>query len=109
MTPKPTTSLLVLASRVFWMMLGPILLAALTFNIIRKGNGWFTPYDFAFLAVLGVLLLARWLEFRGGSPQTATGEPASPGDLRRYVLGAILLGLGLWVFANLLGNHWLAG
>lgn len=108
MTPtQPTTSLLVIVSRVFWMMLGPMVLAVLTFTIINIGTSWFTPADFAFLAVLGLLLLARWVEFRGGNPQTATGEPASPGDLSRFVLTILPLGLGVWVIANLVGNHWL--
>ena len=77
---QPTTSLLVLVCRIFWMMLGPLLLALLAFTIIMKGNGWFTPADFAFLAVLGVLFLARWLEFREGNPLTSSGEPATPGQ-----------------------------
>ena len=57
--------------------------------------------------VLGGLLVARWLEFRGGNPQTSTCEPATPADLRHYVLGTIVLGFGAWVVANLIGNHWL--
>ena len=35
------------------------------------------------------------------------GEPASPADLRRYVVTTTLVGLGLWVLVNLIGNHWL--
>jgi hypothetical protein len=106
MTPnQPTTSVLVCFSRVFWMILGPMMIAVLTFTIIRIGNGWFTFADFAFLAALGTLLLARWMEFRGGDPHTATGGPASRGHLRRYALTALPLGLGVWVFANVLGNH----
>ena len=104
----PTTSPLVILARVYWMMLGPLLLALLAFTIIDRGNGWFTPADLAFLVVLGGLLLARWLEFRGGNPQTSTGEPATPAHLRRYVCGAVLLGFAAWGVANLLGNHWLS-
>jgi hypothetical protein len=75
--------------------------------IINAGTGWLTGLDLAFLAVLGGMLLARWLEFRGGDPQTATGEPATLAHLRRYTLVALLLGLAVWVVANLVGNHWL--
>jgi hypothetical protein len=103
-----SNSLLVLISRIFWMAVGPVTLALLAFTIINKGGGWFTPTDFVFLAVLAVLLLARWIEFLGGDPHTSTGEPATPDDLRRYVLYAIILGLGAWIVANLIGNHLLA-
>jgi hypothetical protein len=89
------------------MMLGPLILAILAFIIVRNGNGWFTLADFTFLAALSALLLGRWVEFRGGNPQTSTGEPATLAHLRRYALGVILLGLGGWIAANLLGNHWL--
>ncbi len=109
MTPtQPTGSLFVLFSRIFWMMLGPMALGLLMLTIINIGTGWFTPADFGFLAVLGALLLARWIEFQGGDPRTAMGEPASQRRyLYKYVLGTGAFGLGIWVFANLLGNHWL--
>lgn len=104
-TPISGSSVL---ARVCWMMIGPMVLALLAFHIVSAGSGWFTPADFAFLAVLGGTVLARWVEHRGGHAQTATGEPATADHLRRYVLGAMLLGLGAWSLANLLGNHWLA-
>lgn len=103
-----TTSFFQAVVRVFWMMIGPLALLLLTFNIVKIGNGWLTAADFAFLAVLGGVILARWLEFRGGNPQTATGEPAAPAHLRRFVMAAIPVGLGVWIIANLIGNHWLA-
>ena len=106
--PQPTGSMFVLFSRVFWMMLGPMTLGLLTLTIISIGTSWFTPADFAFLAVLGALLLARCIEFSSGDPRNAMGEPASPGDLRQYILGTIVLGLVLWVVANLIGNYLLA-
>lgn len=104
----PSTSPLVALSRVFWMMVGPLALAGLAAAIIKVGTGWLTALDLAFLAVLGGMLLARWLEFRGGDPQTATGEPATLTHLRRYLLFALVLGLTVWVVANFVGNHWLS-
>lgn len=94
--------------RVVWMMIGPLALVLLIAAIVNIGNGWFTAADIGFLIVLGIVVLARWLEFRGGSPQTATGEPATPDHLRRFAIGAVVLGLGLWVIANVIANHWLA-
>ena len=104
---QPTTPLFVFLGRIFWMMVGPMILAALTISIVKIGNGWFTTADFAFLGVLAALVLARYFEFQAGDPQTSDGRPATSAHLRNYVLGAILLGLGVWAFANLLGNHWM--
>jgi hypothetical protein len=51
------------------------------------------------------MLAGRWMEFRLGTPLTATGEPATADDLRRYALGLGLIGLGVWVVVNLIGNR----
>jgi hypothetical protein len=95
--------------RLIWMLLGPIALLGLLVLIGANGNGWFTAADLAFFVVLALMLAGRWLEFYGGNPQTADGEPATPRHLHRYWLGAGLGGLACWVAANLVGNHWLGG
>lgn len=109
MIAKRPSPFVVMLGRLFWMMLGPMLLAVLTFVIIRNGSGWLTPADLAFLLILGGLVLGRWIEFQGGNPQTATGEPATPAHLRRYVLSVVPLGLSVWILANLIGNYFLVG
>jgi hypothetical protein len=109
MAHSQTTSAAALLGRFFWMLIGPLVLLLLTFSIVSGGSGWWTIVDFAFWATLAAMLLGRWLEFRGGNPQTADGEPATAAHFRRYALLAGLVALGVWVVANLLGNHWLAG
>jgi hypothetical protein len=94
-------------SRIFWVILGPMLLALLTMGIVSRGNGWLTLLDLAFLAVLVAVIGARWIEFHGGAAQTSTGEPATAAHLRKYAVVTIVVGLGVWIVANLLGNHWL--
>ena len=61
--------------------------------------------DFLFFAVLGGMIFGRWLEFRGGDPQTQAGEPATAADLRRYILTVVTAGPVVWVVANVLGNY----
>lgn len=99
------TSLSALFGRVFWMMIGPLCLVLLGFAIVQVGSGWLTWADFGYLAVLGGMLFARWHEFRRGDPKTTDGRPATPADLRHYVRTAIPLGVGMWVVANVIGNH----
>lgn len=91
------------------MMIGPMVLFVIAYIIGTRGGGWFTAADIVFLTVLGGLILARWVEFRGGNAETSTGEPATSGHLRRYAAGTVVLGLGVWVVANMIGNHWPTG
>jgi hypothetical protein len=91
--------------RIFWMMAGPLCLALLAFHIIQSAAGWATWADLAYLTVLVGIMVARWVEYRGGSPRTAEGQPATWGHLRRYVAAVIPFGLGVWVMANVIGNH----
>ncbi len=105
MATHTSTPFLAILGRVFWMMLGPMLLVLMTFMIATTGNGWLTHADFGFLGILVAIMIARWLEFRGGNPQTAEGQPATPAHLRRYLIAVVVLGLGLWVMANVVGNY----
>jgi hypothetical protein len=97
-----------LFGRVFWTMIGPLSLVLLAFTIIRIGSGWMTWADIAYFAVLGGMLLARRQEFRRGNRRRADGNPATPADLHRYVQLIIPIGLGVWVVANVVGNHLLS-
>lgn len=105
-TPSAQSTLPALG-RLFWMMIGPMLLALLALNILMNGGGWLTTVDLVFLALLLGLPLARWLEFTGGAPQTTTGEPATKHDLVRYAPLAVVAGLAVWIVANVIGNDWL--
>jgi hypothetical protein len=105
MSDAQTTSALAVFGRITWMMLGPLALAAAVFGIITSGSGWATGTDLFYFIVLGLMILGRWLEFRGGNPQTGSGEPATPEMLPRYVFFALMIGLSVWVVANVIGNH----
>jgi hypothetical protein len=99
------TSLSALFGRVFWMMIGPLALVLLAFTIVQIGSGWLTWADVGYLTVLGGMLWARWQEFRRGNAKTTDGQPATPTHWHRYVQTTLPLGLGVWVIANVVGNH----
>ena len=103
-TQSPFSAIL---GRLVWMLVGPMALVLMTFAIVSEGGGWLTGFDMMFFVVLAAMLAGRWIEFRGGRPHKATGEPANQTDLRRYVVAATLTAPVVWVLANLLGNHWL--
>lgn len=96
-------------ARLHWVMYGPMILLLLLLGVATKGGGWFTLLDVAFIVVLATVMFARWYEFRGGNSVTGTGEPATPTHLRNYLVGAVLIGLGTWIVANLIGNPWQEG
>ena len=94
-------------ARVFWMMIGPMTLAILAFNVATKGGGWLIGFDIAYLLVLAAVLAARWLEFRSGQAQTTEGQPLTETGLRRYLMMTASVGLAAWAGANAIGNVWL--
>lgn len=98
------TSLLVALARVLWMMIGPIALVMLAFNIALRGGGWFTPMDIAYIAILAAVLGARLLEFQSGAATTTDGRTLSPAALGRYLVVMIAIGAGAWIAANFIGN-----
>jgi hypothetical protein len=98
------TTLRAMLCRMTWMFIGPMLLVAATIAVAVKRNGWVSFADVAFFLVLGAMLAGRWFEFRLGDPQTATGERATRQDLRRYALGMVAVGLGIWGAATVVAT-----
>ncbi len=105
MDPRPATSIGLLCARLAWMLFGPLTLLLLTLSIVSSGAGWLTLVDGVFFLSLGAMLVGRWMEYRSGKGQTATGEPMNEADLRGHLLGAAAVGLFVWVAANAIGNH----
>lgn len=108
MAAPQSTPVLPALGRITWMLLGPVALALLVVAIIETGEGWLTLADILFFVALGATLLGRWLEFTGGRPETATGEPATAADLNRFLVVATFAGLLTWLVANLFANNILA-
>ena len=91
-------------ARIFWLLMGPGILLLLGLSIVNRGAGWVGPHDLAYFFVLALVMLARWYEFRE-NPTTSAGEPATPADLRKFLAGAVVIGVGLWCTFNVLGGY----
>lgn len=76
--------------------LAPVVLFILTFIVMQSGGGWFTPFDFAFLGVLGALIIGREWEFRRCEATAPYREPPTA--------AVLVFGLVIWTVANILGN-----
>lgn len=96
----------VLFARLTWMFFGPIALLLATLAILTNQGGWATVADVVFLIALIAMAVGRVVEFRAGNAQTATGEPATASDLRRYLIGLAIIGPVIFLAANLMGQHW---
>ena len=105
MSSPAATPLDIVSGRLFWMMVGPLALVLTTYFIVTSGTGWTTMADFLFFIILGGMILGKWLEFRGGSPETQTGERTTAADFHRYILMVVAAGPAVWVVANILGNY----
>lgn len=100
----PATSIGVVLSRIFWMLFGPLFLVLLLFLSSERGGGWLTPTDVVYFVVLAGLVVARWIEFRGGDPRTSTGDPATIDQLRKYAIVTILVGVMAWIAVKMLSG-----
>lgn len=103
------TSLSVLFARLTWVFMGPALLFLLTLGIVRTSTGWLTMLDAGFVIVVLLMTLGKFHELRSGSAMTTKGEPATIADFQPYVMRLLATAAGIWVAANVVGNHFLGG
>lgn len=103
--PGEITSFKVLGARLTWILIGPLVLIGITYGVVTKGAGWLTGLDAAFVVVVGLMLLGRWVEQRSGTATTLTGEAATPAQLKRYMTTLTAVAAVVWVVANIVGNH----
>jgi divalent metal cation (Fe/Co/Zn/Cd) transporter len=103
--PAPITSFGVLGARLTWTALGPLALLATIWGIASARRGWLTVLDAAFAAIVGLMILARWVEQRSGSATTMTGAPATVAQCKRYTLLLVVIAGVAWIAAKLLGSY----
>jgi len=88
--------------RLFWMLLGNVILLLCVYRISQSRNGFLGLPDLLFWATVTGLLAARYVDIVYFQGQTSQGTPASMSHWRRYA--TILLGIsaGLWIAAHAL-------
>jgi hypothetical protein len=85
--------------RLGWFMLGPGVLFLSFFAIIRHGNRISLADGILGLAAAACLVL-RCVDVAFLKGQTASGEPATTADLRRYSIKLVIIVLALWGAAH---------
>jgi len=86
--------------RLFWTMVGNIVLFFLAVSIAQYEAFKFSIRDGAFWALILVLIAIRFVDISYLAGETADGDPATRSDWKRYV--AVLLGIAaaLWLAAH---------
>jgi hypothetical protein len=87
-------------ARLWWMLLGNILLAFSIIFIFENRGSFFHAADGVFWITLASLVLIRYLDIRFLDGCTATGEHASITNWIRYVALLIACSTAVWVLAH---------
>jgi hypothetical protein len=107
-TAREISSLKVLGARLTRLFVGPLVLILIIWALASKARGWLSGLSAAFFVVLGVTILARWVEQRSGAATTMTGHPATTEQCKRYTLVLLVAAVIAWLAANLVGTYLIA-
>ena len=86
--------------RLFWMMIGNVLLLFCAYGIIQHRSSVLSIADALYWAIVGSLLATRYVDIRYFHGTTGDGDPASLADWRRYTVLVVLVAVGLWLVAR---------
>lgn len=92
--------------RLFWLMLGNVLLALAILQILFSRPPFFSGVDGFFWLVVGVMIAARFLDLSYFSRTRADGQPATATDGWRYVVILVVAAAIVWMVAHM-AAHWL--
>jgi len=106
---EPATPLLAVLGRLTWMLFGPLAVVLSAITLVGKDKALLSLADAGYFTALAAMLLGRCVEFSSGHALTATGEPATTSHLRRYLIGAAAIGLGVWLLVKAAGSFGLLG
>jgi hypothetical protein len=102
--PEVVSSFSVLFAKVFWAILGPMVLGGIVISIAMRPTGWLSWIDAVFAAVLLLVLVARTVDQRAGTAMRADGRRATPRDFRRFCVFLTASAAVAWIGAHLIGG-----
>lgn len=97
--PQRNTSALAILARVYWMLLGNIIVVLSAVMIGRSPQG-LSLHDAAFWAGSASLLVVRYVDVTRLQGTTAEGEPATMAHWRRYAVTVAVVAGVAWVTAH---------
>jgi hypothetical protein len=85
--------------RFFWMMIGNALLLVMALLIAQK-KSLFSLYDILFWVVVGLLILARYIDIVYFHGDDADGKPTTIKHWHRYIALLLLVSFAVWSISN---------
>ncbi len=86
--------------RIFWMFVGNVTLAVSALFITKHLGGLFSPADIVYLAMIPLLLAARYLDVARYHGGTAYGKPATMADFAKYAVTLVVGAAVVWAAAH---------
>ena len=87
--------------RLFWMLLGNVILIV-SVILIFQGKDWqFHTADAFFWGTVAALVLTRYLDIKFYNGLTASGEPASIANWRKYAITLLISSAAIWILTHL--------
>ena len=91
--------------RIFWMMIGNVILLSCAYGIAQHHSSMFSIADAFYLAAVGALLAARFVDIRDFRGTTAEGDPATMAHWRRYATVLGVVSTGLWIAVHAIAHY----
>jgi hypothetical protein len=85
-----------------WVLTGPGTLSILAIIIMATGRSWLSLPSMAFLLMLLVVAIARWLD-----PVNSVGTAVTARQRLIYAVLVISLGIAGWIGAHLVRTSWI--
>lgn len=96
------TSFAALGAHLFWIFIGPAVMALLLISIVLRRTVDVSTVDIAYVLVASAVLACRWIDQRTGQATTGTGERSTWTDFRRYAIRLPPTAIGIWGGAKLM-------
>jgi hypothetical protein len=98
---KGQDSLLGLFARMFWSLIGNVILFFLAVGIFQKQT-MLSIFDLMYWVIVPLLAIVRYCDIKYLAGITAMGLPATMEHWRKYVKYLLLVSAGLWILAHVL-------
>ncbi len=72
-------------TRLSWILIGPIALLAYLLHLSRTDPAWTSWQSIGFWAIVALLLLGRYVDWKGFDGSTMEGRATTLADFKRYV------------------------
>ncbi|MBN1854784.1 MAG: hypothetical protein JW829_18775 [Pirellulales bacterium] len=92
--------------RLFWMILGNLVLFFVAVQLLFHPRGWFSSLDVVYWLTTVLILVARYADIRFFQGTTAEGKPATLRDWQRHAFILVLVTGVVWLAVHLLGVFW---